>query len=71
MKPEDKRDLLQAMGAAGNIGFTLVASVLVGIGLGRWIDRQFDSAPWATIGGIVLGMMAGVLGVYKQVAGKK
>lgn len=71
MKPDDKRELWRAMGAAGNIGFTLVASVVAGIWLGRWVDRQLDSAPWATIGGIVLGMVAGVLGVYKQVAEKK
>lgn len=71
MKQDDKGELWKAVGVAGNISFTLAASVVAGVLLGRWVDRQLDSSPWAAIGGIVLGMVAGIWGVYKQATGKK
>lgn len=70
VKQDDKRELWRAIGAFGNIGFTLAGSVVVGLLFGRWADRQIDSFPWASLGGIILGVAAGFWGIYKQVTGK-
>ncbi|MEM5794671.1 MAG: AtpZ/AtpI family protein [Bacillota bacterium] len=71
MKQEDKRAILKALSAFGNIGFTLASSVLVGLFLGRWIDGYLHTSPWALIIGIFLGVVAGFWSIYKQVSGIK
>ena len=71
VKQEDKRDLWRALGAFSNIGFTLASSVLVGLFLGRWIDNHFQTSPWASLTGIVIGLVAGFWSIYKQVTSMK
>lgn len=53
-----------------SLGLHMVASVAVGLFLGRFIDDRLVTAPWGAIWGIVLGMVAGVWAVYKKVTGK-
>jgi F0F1-type ATP synthase assembly protein I len=43
--------------AAAIVGFTLV---------GYWIDRQFGSAPWGLVAGLVLGFVGGFYNLVKQ-----
>lgn len=68
VKPEDKRDIFRALGEVGNIGFSLASSTIVGLFLGRWIDRTVDIHPWASIFGIVLGLAAGFWSIYKRIS---
>jgi ATP synthase protein I len=70
VKLNDKGDLWKAMGVASSIGFTLAATVVAGVFLGRWVDKLLNSSPWATICGILLGMLTGVWSVYKQLTEK-
>ena len=67
MKPDDKRQLFAAMGLVGSIGISMVATVAIGLFAGRWLDGLLDSSPWATVAGIVLGMIAGFWATYKRV----
>jgi F0F1-type ATP synthase assembly protein I len=66
----DEHGWLKALGAAGNVGFTLAASIVAGLLLGKWVDQQLDTSPWITIAGILLGIGAGVWGVYQQISRK-
>jgi len=52
---------------AAAIGFCMMSSVVAGILLGRLLDAHFGTKPWATIVGIVLGMIAGMWAIYKRV----
>ena len=70
MKKEYK-ELLSSLQVATSVGFYLLSSVIAGIFLGRWIDGHFGSQPWATIIGIILGMIAGLYTTYKKVMGGK
>ena len=65
------KELLNGINKAATIGFYLLSSVIVGIGLGRMVDGYFGSGPWATVVGIVLGMIAGMWAIYKTVVGGK
>lgn len=65
------KELLAGLSTAASIGWYMLSSVVVGIVLGRWVDGYLGSQPWATIAGIVLGMMAGLWAIYKKVAGGK
>ena len=52
----------------GQVGLTIVLSMLLGIGLGLFVDHQLNSAPVATLIGLLLGLAAGVYGVYRLVS---
>lgn len=70
VKKEDKRQLLSAFGMVGNVGITMVASAVVGLFGGRFLDEKLGISPWATVIGILLGLVAGMWSSYKQVMRK-
>lgn len=70
MKDDDRRQLWNAVGMVSSLGLHMVASIAVGLFLGRFADDRLGTAPWGAIWGIVLGMLAGVWTVYKKVTGK-
>ena len=57
-----------ALALLGQVGLTIVISMLIGLGIGLFIDRQFNTAPIATLIGLLLGLAAGVYGVYRLVS---
>jgi ATP synthase protein I len=65
------RELFNAINTAATIGFYMMSSVVVGILLGRGVDGYLGSQPWATIVGIIVGMIAGMWAIYKKVVGGK
>jgi ATP synthase protein I len=54
---------------AFRIGTELVAGIAVGAGLGWLLDRWLGTRPWLMIALFVLGAMAGMMNVYRSVAG--
>ncbi len=67
MKPDDKRQVFAAFSLVGTIGLNMVATVAVGLFLGRWLDGWLDTSPWCTVAGIVFGMVTGLWATYKRV----
>jgi predicted F0F1-ATPase subunit len=57
-----------ALALLGQVGLTISLSMLAGIGIGLFIDHQLNSAPVATLIGLLLGLAAGVYGVYRLVS---
>jgi ATP synthase protein I len=54
------------------IGTSFAASVLLGLGIGYWLDRRFGTQPWLFLVGAVFGLVAGFVQFYKTVtSGKK
>jgi len=53
---------------AVRIGVELVASLIVGGGLGYWADTYFGTTPVLISIGLFLGMSAGLLNVYRTVS---
>lgn len=54
-----------------NVGVELVAGVLVGVGLGLFIDWAFGTSPWGLISLFILGSAAGMLNVYRSLTAKE
>lgn len=54
---------------AFRIGTELVAGIAVGVGIGWLLDRWLGTKPWLMIAFFVLGAMAGMMNVYRAVAG--
>lgn len=59
----------RAMGMAMRVGVDMVAGLLVGGGIGYLIDNSFDTGPWGMIVMVILGFGAGIMNVYRTVAG--
>jgi ATP synthase protein I len=54
---------------AFRIGTELVAGIAVGVGIGWLLDRWLGTKPWLMIAFFVLGAAAGMMNVYRAVAG--
>ncbi|HMM20878.1 MAG TPA: AtpZ/AtpI family protein [Selenomonadales bacterium] len=67
MKKKDKGQIWTAFSLVGTIGLTMVTTVAVGLYLGRLADNWLDTGPWATVAGVLLGMMSGAWSTYKRV----
>ncbi len=70
MRKDDKQQMLSALSMVGAIGLNMVATVAVGLFGGRAVDHWLGTSPWATVTGIVLGMVAGLWATYKRITGK-
>lgn len=51
----------------GQLGLTVAIPILLGIGVGLFIDSKLRSSPIATLIGLLLGLAAGVYGAYRLV----
>lgn len=58
--PQKKPDpFIIAFGIYGAVGFQLAATVVGGLLFGNWLDKKFNTLPWLTIIGIVVGSTGG------------
>ena len=65
----DRAALQQGIGFGFRIGIELVVAIGVATALGWAIDRWFGTRPWAMVVLFFLGVAAGMLNVYRAVAG--
>ncbi len=42
-----------------SLGFSVALSIFIGLGIGVWLDRKFDTSPWLTLIFLGLGIAAG------------
>jgi ATP synthase protein I len=55
--PPEQQDL-RAVGVATGLGCSIVAALVLCIGGGVWLDRQFGTSPVLTLIGVALGLAA-------------
>src|SRR5258707_1164492 len=67
----DNAAMQQGVGIGLRIGIEFVVAVVVATGLGWVLDRWLGTRPWGTIVLFFLGVGAGMLSVYRAVAGIK
>jgi ATP synthase protein I len=51
---------VRTVGSLGMIPILLAAGPIIGIFIGQWLDKKFDSSPWLTVLFVILGFVAGV-----------
>ncbi len=61
-EPKFKKVVLAANDLS--LGISIVAAILIGVGLGFWMKSLFD-APWLLWLGVFWGIAAAVLNIYK------
>ena len=59
MPGSDRSKQLKAFARVGAVGIELALSVVVGMLGGQWLDKKLSTAPFLTLLGLVLGVVAG------------
>ena len=50
------------------VGWVLVTSIVLGYFLGRWLDEKWGTTPWMMVTCFFLGVGAGFLELFRNVA---
>lgn len=58
MKKETRR-YLRELGYFSTIGLSVALSIFIGLGIGVYLDRIWDTSPWLTLVFLVFGIAAG------------
>ncbi|NPA57791.1 MAG: AtpZ/AtpI family protein [Aquificae bacterium] len=61
-----KKGFIQYL-SIGTIGLHLVSGVVVGVLIGYFLDKHFNTSPWFTIIFFFFGVAAGFRNMYKDV----
>jgi len=62
-KPSKSRDL-RKFGLLTAIPGLLLAAPLIGFGIGWWLDGKFDTSPWLSVVGALMGVASAGLETY-------
>ena len=62
---EDTRKALKLVGLASTLGLTIVIATFIGLALGLWLDKVFNTSPWLTVIFLILGIIAGFRNFYR------
>ena len=58
MKKETRRTFRE-LAYYSSLGLSVSLSIFIGLAIGVYLDRKFDSSPWFTLIFLVLGIAAG------------
>jgi len=65
---KDGSSVLRALAAATSISTEMAVGVSVGYYGGTWLDGRLHTGPWFMLGGVLLGLAAGILGIVRTLA---
>jgi len=60
--------VMKAFAIGSTLGIQFAASVLLGFWGGRFLDHRLGSEPWLMVAGVLLGVAAGTIGIYRVVS---
>ncbi|WP_028325058.1 AtpZ/AtpI family protein [Desulfatirhabdium butyrativorans] len=58
MKRETRR-MIRELASYASLGLSVALSIFIGLGIGVYLDKKFDSSPWLTLIFLGLGIAAG------------
>jgi len=58
MKKDTKR-VLRELAYYSSLGLSVSLSIFIGLAVGIYLDRRFETSPWCTLIFLVLGIIAG------------
>lgn len=61
---KDNRQLYKSLGFLSSVGISLVASILIGLAMGVYLDRWLDTSPLFTLIMLLIGVISGFRNVY-------
>ncbi len=63
MKKETKK-LFRELWYYSSLSFSIALSVVIGLGIGYWLDNRFNTSPCLTLIFLGLGVVAGFRNIY-------
>jgi len=57
--------ILRSLALVTQLGLMAVSPVLIGLFLGLWLDGRLQTRPWVTLFLTALGILVGLVGVYR------
>jgi ATP synthase protein I len=67
MAPSGDQGTWKALGELSSIGLVLVVSTIIGLVGGYYADRLLGTSPWLLLVGLVLGIVAGFVNLFRSV----
>ena len=67
MAPSGDQGTWRALGELSSIGLVLVVSTIIGLVGGYYADRLLGTSPWLLLVGLVLGIAAGFVNLFRSV----
>jgi F0F1-type ATP synthase assembly protein I len=61
----DSPSSLRLIGQLSTVGLSFVLALVMGFGGGYWLDGRLGTGPWLAFLGFFVGLLAGVLNVYR------
>jgi len=56
----------RSLGELTSIGMTMVLCTVIGLGAGYWVDRWLGTSPWLMLAGLLLGIAAGFVNLFRS-----
>jgi ATP synthase protein I len=67
MAPTGEQNAWRALGELSSIGLALVLATVIGLAGGYYLDRWLGTSPWLTLVGLVFGIAAGFVNLFRSV----
>ena len=61
---EDTKKLFKQLWYYSSLSFSIALSIVIGLAIGVWLDKRFDTSPVWTLIFLVLGVIAGFRNIY-------
>ena len=66
-RPRPDRRWIRQIGVLSGVGLTLVIATVLGLAGGYYLDRWLGTDPWLMLVGLVLGIVAGFVNLFRAV----
>jgi ATP synthase protein I len=67
MAPDEPPSPWKSVGEVAQIGMTLVVATVIGLAGGWYLDRWLGTMPWLSLGGVLFGIAAGFVNIFRTV----
>lgn len=61
---KETRKLFKELWYYSSLSFSIALAIVIGLGIGYWLDTRYDTSPWLTLVFLVLGIIAGFRNIY-------
>lgn len=61
-----KNKHFESLGLASMMGIHLVSGVIVGMGMGYYLDKTFGTKPWLMLLFLIFGIVAGYKNMFRE-----